>query len=708
MRNGRRLSITLVSMVLTMFLGMGISLAAEDSTGVEEPKYSMKPGFYGEDISVEIHANGSEIYYTLDGSLPKPEESGTYRYEDTLRLYADPKGKSRINCYVIRSVAVDSTGKQSAVSTATYFCGSGDAGFYTVPVVSLVTDPANLYDPTHGIFTNYWEKGQEWERPMQFAYFVDGREVVHMDVGARIHGGASRGSEVKSIRLYARTEYDEQNKFVYDFFEDAPIEATDVDGLSITEFKRLLLRNGGNEAATWDRSLYRDLLTQQAAKQVGIDVQAGRPVIVFLNGEFYGVLNLRERMDEKYIKEHYDVAEEDVAIYEFWYGSTGNFHVNVAVQVDQLYNKERDYYNEAYDYCTKYDMSLSVNYKKAQEYFDIENFIDYYCVQIYSGNEDWPGNNCKAWRYVGAKSAEPGKDGKIRWLMYDVEYAWSLYGASPERDSLAMLFDENKTEWPNPNGSTALFRSFMRNAEFRNRFVTRFLDMMNSNLSTEALTAFCDEMEELYGPIMKEYRDSTSQNFADLSHTAKQIREYVILREEMMEKHLDRVFATGELYTLSVAFDADCGTLYANTLEVTGSSLAYRDGHFYGEYSANYPVILRMEAKDGYRFVGWSGYMEIDNEELELEDLSSPKRVVLIAKLEREAEPTPEATLTPEITSTPVQKDEPVNTKDGKAIYVIVGALLVCAGAVIGMMFLSRKKASVSKGMQAEEKDESR
>ncbi len=684
----------LYSLVATLLLCHGTARTAcaeEASVKVEPPKYTQEAGFYGYDCPIALYTEDNDVYYTLDGSVPEPGAEGTYLFSEPIVIRTEQKGKSRVNAYVIRSIAVDENGNRSEVVTKTFFCGPEESGFYTVPVISLVTDSENLYDPSYGIFANPYEKGAEWERPMHFSYFVGGKEVLNMDVGARIHGGASRGSEIKSFRLYARKEYDEQNEFAYAFFAHGPIEAVSADGTELAEFKRLLIRNGGNESGTWDRSLYRDFITHQAAAQVGLDMQAGRPVIVFLNGTFYGVLNLQEREDEHYLKEHYDIAEEDSVIYEFWYDGSGKMHVSVSVELEELYNQEKEYYKEAYAFCTEQDMSDPNNYAKAGEYYDIENFIDYYCIQIYSGNEDWPGNNCKAWRYRGAKSSEAGKDGKIRWLLYDTEYAWSLYWASPERDMLAELFEEENTEWPNPWGATALFRSFLENEEFRRAFVTRFLDMMNTNLRTEELVNFCDRMEVLYTPILYEYRESTSQNFADPKETASQIRDYVSRRGRYMKEHLDRVFDLGQMYDIKLAFDASCGTLYVNTLEVTAESVAYRDEHFYGQYAANYPVTLAMVAKEGYRFVGWKGYVESGEAELVLENLENPRTIVLMAEFEKEPEPTPTITELPNVPeeSTP----EVVDKKESPSVKIVVGlAVCVVMMGVSVWLILSDKK----------------
>lgn len=689
---GKHWTSVLCGLIATLILclcSVSTAYAEGATTQVEPPEYTPEAGFYGQDCPVTLHAGENAVYYTLDGSMPEPGKDGTYLFSEPITIRTKQEGASRVNAYVIRSIAVDEDGNRSEVVTKTYFCGPEKSGFYTVPVISLVTEPDNLYDPSYGIFANPYERGEEWERPMHFSYFVDGKEVLNMDVGARIHGGASRGADVKSMRLYARKEYDEQNEFAYAFFADGPIEAVNAEGTELAEFKRLLIRNGGNESNTWDRSLYRDFIAHQAAAQVGLDIQAGRPVIVFLNGEFYGVLNLQERVDEHYLKEHYDIAEEDSAIYEFWYDESGKMHVGVSVELDELYNREKEYYKEAYAFCTEQDMSDPDNYAKAREYYDIDNFIDYYCIQIYSGNEDWPGNNCKAWRYIGAKSSEPGKDGKIRWLLYDTEFGWSLYGASPERDALAELFEVESTEWPNPWGSTALFRSLLENEEFRRAFVTRFLDMMNTNLRTEGLVAFCDRMEELYTPILYEYRESTSQYFADPDDTAEQIRNYVSRRDGYMKEHLDKVFDLGQLYDIKLAFDVSCGTLYVNTLEVTADSAAYKDAHFYGQYAANYPVTLTMVAKDGYRFVGWKGYVESSEAELVLEDLENPRTIVLMARFEKEPTPT--------ITETPLVPEEPMQDasveEDSSSTMLVVG-LVACTImlAVAVWLILSGKK----------------
>ncbi len=674
-----------IALLLLGTLGIG-SVSAEEAefapSEVQAPVFTFPAGLYEKDLVLGIKVpDGCKVYYTMDGSVPVPEKEGTMLYEDAFSLRGEKDEEKPPSCYVFRCILVDESGRISDVATATYFVGEGVAKHYEMPLISLTTDPVNLYDPNTGIFIKRWEKGREWERPMHFAYYEDGREVVSMNVGARLHGGASRDSEVKSLRLYARKEYDTKKKFGYDFFSGAVVDAVAADGERIVEFKRLLLRNGGNESGAWERTMFRDVLVQKAAQGMGVNVQAARPVTVYLNGEYFGVLNLREREDEHYLEAHFGIEEDQSSIYEFWYDGKGAMHVEVSVENDSYYEKEKQHYKDAYAFCTTADLTIPENYEKACEYYDIEDFINYYVIQLYCGNEDWPGNNCKAWRYIGPYSEEEGKDGKIRWLLYDVEYGIGLYGQTYKRDMIAELMEATNTEWPNPCGSTALFRNFITNEEFRDGFVTRFLDVLNSHCEASLMCAYVDELTQLYAPYMEEFKKSGT-NFANFFDSAKSVRNYVENRGRYVLEHLNQWFELGKSYTLSIPFETG-GSVRINTITVKKDGIGYAGGQFRGVYGENYDVEITAIPDEGYEFVGWTGGVTEKSASIVIEAGTQNRDLLLIPQFEEKAEPTPIPTEVPTPTpEEPPKKEE--NENDLVWLWLVIFVVIGCGtGAVL-------------------------
>jgi hypothetical protein len=184
---------------------------------------------------------------------------------------------------------------------------------YHLPVVSIATDSLHLFDYDTGIFVpgsitimggpeddkkkdephlfgNYVQRGVEWERPASFELFeTSGERALAQDIGIRVHGGRSRSLPLKSLRLYARSEYGE-NRFYYPVFPDLPYR----------EYNRLILRNSGQDF--FSRStMFRDGFMQTLVRDLNLDTQAYRPSVVFINGEYWGIMNIRERYDEDYL-----------------------------------------------------------------------------------------------------------------------------------------------------------------------------------------------------------------------------------------------------------------------------------------------------------------------------------------------------------------------------------------------------------------------
>lgn len=202
----------------------------------------------------------------------------------------------------------------SSTVTKSYFVHQDAEERFDLPVFSLVTDPAHLFDEETGIYTkeNSLLSGSEWERPVHLDFFeTDGQLALEQEGGVRIHGGATRIHAQNSLRLYADSEYDDEEYLAHDFFEG--LERLDGRG-TVDEFKTLILRNSGND---WPQTMFNDGLMQTLAEPLGtMDTQAYRPSLVFINGQYYGIHNIRERFDEYYFESHYDLDSDDLVILE--------------------------------------------------------------------------------------------------------------------------------------------------------------------------------------------------------------------------------------------------------------------------------------------------------------------------------------------------------------------------------------------------------
>ncbi len=532
--------------------------AAEEAVFVPSeipaPVFSVEAGFYEEAFELVLTApEGTEVYYTLDGSEPVTDGAQTMQYVEpiSVALCDGIKGSGLPAATVVRAVAVTSDGACSDVQTNTYFVARKMKEWYEVPVISLVADPEALYDEETGIIANPKEKGREWERPAHFEYFLpEGTREISMNVGIRINGAYSRRFEMKSFRIYARSEYDTQKNIKYDFFSESLIPAVEKNGeqKNIEKFKRILLRGGGNESDAWEVTFFRDILTQSLMVGTSLDLQSYQPAVVFLNGEFYGILNIRERMDDRYLASHYNCSEEDVVIYGFDYEKDGDGKVILPPEGEDVFEvvveegpeEAKSFFEEAYDLVTLNDMSDAAMYEKALEYFDIENFIDYLCLEMYCGNTDWPHNNCEAWRYIGETSDEYGLDGKIRWLVFDTDFAFGLYGHSVEEQVIASMVADQRREQPYRDVLTCLFRAFLKNEGFKQQFKTRFLELLNTNFRASNVVEKVDELAAIYRPLVAEKYLKYGERHP-IDHNMTTVRDYAALRTRVMINCLEWV-----------------------------------------------------------------------------------------------------------------------------------------------------------------------
>ena len=400
-------------------------------SGVLDPPYVSEAGSPFSSpttITISTDAPGAEIYYTMDGSYPNGS-STVY----TGPLYVDDNT-------ILRTVATKQGWLNSRPSTHSYlFDYTGE-----LPVVSLSTNPEHFWDNDSGIYVmgpnaspvfphfdaNFW---QDWERPIHIEMFEpDGWLAFSIDAGVKIYGNYSRAFPQKSLTIFARGAYG-STSIDYQIFPEKNIE----------NFEAIVLRNSGND---FDNTHFRDGLVSIIADRVGVTAQAFRPAVVYLNGEYWGIHNIREKINEHFIASHFPIDPDNIDMLE------GN---------NQVIHGDQAHYIDLLNFIEANDVSDPVNYDVITSAMNVDNFIRYNITQIFVDNWDWPGNNIKYWR-----SRTP--DGRWRWILFDADFAFGLF--TPNGYAHNMLeFATNPDGpsqtiwgwdpwWPNPPWSTFLLR----------------------------------------------------------------------------------------------------------------------------------------------------------------------------------------------------------------------------------------------------------
>jgi Leucine-rich repeat (LRR) protein len=516
------------------------------SARVEIPRFSHPSGFYTESFTLQTFVRDPEtiLYYTVDGTDPVeqgiPLES-SLTIEETPAFISslwqhttshgmwldheswpgfetvDAPNEPEFRATTIRARGFKE-GRWSDETIQIFFVHPQGAGRYTLPVISLVADPAHFFNYRTGIYVpgihhnaesnrpdetgNYFESGIEWERPVHMTYFEpSGRVGFSQHAGVRIHGGWTRRFLQKSLRLYPRADYDEQNTIEFELFPNLRGTGT---GEPITSFNRILLRNSGND---WLSTLIRDaMMHQMVPMDQRMNVQAYAPVIVFLNGEYWGIHNMRERMDADYLASHYGFNTDQVTILENNRVLDHGIEQDVADYEAMLKLIYPEF--EADRYPTVATLQDEAVLNQIAQMMDIDHFIDYYITQIYFDNTDWPANNVKVWRlrtdgYL--PDAPYGHDGRWRWLLFDTDYGFGLHTPGDASfNTLENALIEDGTDWHNRPWSTFLMRSLLQNERIRNQFINRFEELLNTTFHPDQIIPVIEAVAARIEPEIEE------------------------------------------------------------------------------------------------------------------------------------------------------------------------------------------------------------
>lgn len=438
------------------------------------PAFSVTPGIYDNAVTVAITAGeGETIRYTTDCTTPNASSE----------VYSGELSISKNS--VIRAAAFRDGYLSGDVATATYLFRS-DGVNHALPVVTLVTDPDNLWNSKTGIYatgdqfdpdaasyadtlksaTYYQAKFATeeqvdtiWEKPAAFSLFDDnGKQVFTQNVGIRIAGSFGRGRAQKGFNVIARKEYG-KGSMEYPFFENRPYK----------EYKAVVLRAGAQDQ---NRSKIRDELASGLLEGTDINIlyQAYRPTVLYLNGEYWGVYFMKEKRNRFFVAQH------------------ENTENNVDLAIGKGF-KQRSYGDNSdwvslYEYATTHDLSASDAYNYVAERMDVDSFRDYMIAEIYNGNTDT--YNFQYYRLKG---------GKWKFIFYD--FCWGFQ--SPGHETLA--FRMGKT--PSDVCSAKLFAAMLQNKGWRDSFCRRFGELLNTAFAPERVTAL---IEELYGYVEPEIK----------------------------------------------------------------------------------------------------------------------------------------------------------------------------------------------------------
>ncbi|SVB31616.1 uncharacterized protein METZ01_LOCUS184470, partial [marine metagenome] len=435
------------------------------------------------------------------------------------------------------------------------------------------TAPGNLFDSDLGIYTAD-NAGREWERPAFFEWFEpDGSRAIGQTVGLRIHGGWSRKYDQKSLRLYARDRYGE-SALDHRFFRE----------LGVDSFRRLLLRNSGNG---WKMAFMRDAIGHELVRGMGLDSQAWRPSVVYLNGHYWGIHNLRERIDRHFLANHHGIAPDGIDLLQNGIRAGDMEHWK---RLEQLFTGLTE---------------KPAEWMPALEpLVNLDNLFDYVIAEVFLDNRDWPLNNEQQWRPRTAT-------GRWRWIPYDMDGILGTSGRRPWINTLhgKILYLPVKQ----PPLFVSMMQALLKEPRGRERFVHRYTTHMQTTLSRARLLRVIDDKQARLAPEMAQHiarwqptEHSSPQSALPHRDTGDWLAEVQVLRNFAEARHehvwddLQTSFKLGEPATLQVG---DVPGLLG--IEVEGLALPRRGGDWAARFFTRLPMRLTLRLAKGWRLAGW-------------------------------------------------------------------------------------------------------
>ena len=560
------------------------TLFLEDIVYAENPGFSLSGGIYPSSISVELSALSPTaiIRFTLDGSIPNensPDYNNPIQTSDTISI--------------IRARVFEEGIAPGAVVSNTYFTNIS----HDLPVLSVTTDPDNLWNDTIGIYcvgthgipgfggitANYWHT--DWERPINLEMFeMNGEQVINQPSGIAING-ARRNMAQKSLRIFARGKYGKPT-LDHKIFNSRKNES----------FTSLVLRNGG--LPDFESTLIRDGLGQSLIiDQMDLEYQGYRQAVLYINGVYWGIYNIREKQNEDYLAINREANP---------------MNVNMLENIGEVIEGSNEEYFILRDFMDQNNLNTESNFTYLKSKIDVDNFINYQIAEIYMGNYDWPGMNIKYWN-------ENKEDSRWRWLLFDIDAGFGMWG-DYNYNSLEHATAIDGPAWPNPPASTLFFRQLLTIDDFRNEFIQRFAAHINTTFLPGRILPLADSLalnvtQEMPSHInrWKDFNSSDGtcpQSFVEWEENLTVISEYANMRPQKVFGFIKDKFNL--IGTFNLTTTAIHGHIEINTVPMP-------EGTCSGSYFKVVPIMLKAVPDIGYEFAGWQGIVNETNPEIVLE-----------------------------------------------------------------------------------------
>lgn len=540
-------------------------------------------GFYSElTIPVPLPQQNGKIYCSYDGSEPNPKDSASLEFTEPLSI----EKNTVVRC---AEFVNDSAVRKS---TQTYFIGETVA----MPVVAISVDPYDMFDSQNGYYSqgvtycsepcyeaNYW---RDIELPVHVEFFENGstsiKKAWEIDAGLSIVGQWSRYRAKKSVSITMRKIY-EDGRLKYPLFKTRPENK---------KFKAFNLRNNGNRFVG---DYIEDPMASSLLEGSGLDYQRSRQVVVFYNGEYYGIHDLRERLNEHYIETNYGIDSKVVDVVK---------HLGTEITAS---GGTTEGYLDLLQRIYTYDFSKNdTAYDEIKTLMDVGNYADYMAAEIYYQNGDWPNNNVRAWR---------GPDQPWKFMVFDLDHGfgwdWSVYGFSDVQLGYETMFDwvrhggrlggEGTNYCANTLSAQCFHTIYVRlseNSNFRRLFVNHGAVMLSHYLTYDKVVAATDAMMETI-PLAEQKRDlNRFMRDHSFDATGATLKSFASTRTATTRDEYRKEFGLGPDISVTISASGN-GSVLLDGMKLPSTNYT---GTFFGGND----MLLQAVPKAGSVFNGWS------------------------------------------------------------------------------------------------------
>lgn len=452
----------------------------------DELSFSIPGGFYQNSISVEINIpEGMEVYYTLDGTEPTLDSQ---RYSSPIQIHnrtgsAYQYAAEEMTNYlpegiymgtVVRAVAVDRSKKVKQTETQSYFIGiTNNTDIYDVPVLSITTNPENLFDYFEGIYVpgrskedaiamdistdnvgNYWN---DWVKDAHIEYFeATKNKTYEANISLSMLKDYSVETHQKGFRVSDITESDLKGTGLQNSYNE------------IGKCINILTNKRDNIIKL------RETLANEMLKDTAVGTVSMKPCVVFIDGEYWGVYMLREEIDASYIRSAYEIDN----------------NIEVLIEKNDLFNDwdHHRLYDDFYHFIRTTDMSVSANYEKAKELMDVQSYLDYLCANVYLANADYGIEESCMWRTT--LKGEGYADGKWRWIVGKLDNAMNNEIESKRTSSTIDTYKMPEL------ARDEILMSLIKNEEFREELQKNMNKMAEEIFAEEKVSVAMNEISE--------------------------------------------------------------------------------------------------------------------------------------------------------------------------------------------------------------------